>query len=60
MVVLYERFYLNVVDPGFLNPPSHILFKISLQRLLCVYKIRALTLTYNTLNGIVQLVFQSE
>jgi hypothetical protein len=24
LVVLYERFYLNVVDPGFLNPVSHI------------------------------------
>ena len=24
LVVLYERFYLNVVDLAFLNPPSHI------------------------------------
>ena len=24
LAVLYERFYLNVVDPGFLNPVSHL------------------------------------
>ena len=24
LVVLYERFYTKFLDPGFLNPPSHM------------------------------------